>query len=138
MRAFEFITEAKPPVAPQGLVILVCNLFAESYAAKRTLPGIKDRLKEFIAQKMSNPTAKFGKDDKPFVDVIPANHAKLTSNISIVYTLSGSNPRELRLYGVFAHDDIGTGQPSNQRKQKNFAAKMNNQMFRSLSGTDLT
>lgn len=134
MRAFEFLTEAKKPSLPSDstpptVAILICDLFIESYKARSTVPGVKDRLKEFITQKMANPTAKFGKDDKPFVDVIPATHAKLTSNISIVYTLSGANPKLIKLYGVFTHDDIGTGQPPNQKRQKNIAAKMSNQTF---------
>lgn len=137
MKLRELITEAKPKgkaksepvqsVPQQPLSILICPLFIESYRNRKGIKGVKEALIAFVMAKNANPTAKVGKDDKPFVDTIPANHAKLTSDVSIVYTLTGNNPRELKLFGVFTHDDIGTGQPRNMRKQQSFATKMGNQ-----------
>ncbi len=137
MKLRELLAEAKPkakavaknatPAVEAPLSILICPLFIESYRNRKGIKGVKEALIAFVMAKNANPTAKVGKDDKPFVDVIPANHAKLTSDVSIVYTLSGSNPRMLKLFGVFTHDDIGSGQPPNQRRQQSFASKINNQ-----------
>ena len=133
MKLRELLAEARPKkqvvvAAPEKpLSILICPLFIESYRNRKGIKGVKEALIAFVMAKNANPTAKVGKDDKPFVDTIPANHAKLTSDVSIVYTLTGNNPRELKLFGVFTHDDIGTGQPRNMRKQQSFATKMGNQ-----------
>jgi hypothetical protein len=57
-------------------------------------------------------------------------HAHLTHDIMIVYTLGGRNPIEFKLYGVFSHDELGIGQPANDKRQKSAAKRMANQAFK--------
>lgn len=119
--------------------VLKCQLFNDTV---KKLEGAKngDRalraLGEFIKLKTENPTAPFDGSDKmnppgtPMAKAVPKiKHAHLTSNISIFYTLGGSNPIELRLYGVFTHDDAGMGTAGNVKVQNGVAKQMSRQEF---------
>jgi hypothetical protein len=117
--------------------VLECDLFRET-AAIHLKPGssTEESFQNFIATKIQNPIASYGKSDKanpagtPMAQYVPKiRHAHLTHDISIFYTISGSNPSELRLYGVLTHDEAGTGQPVNNKRQKSVAKRFSNQDF---------
>lgn len=95
---------------------------------------IVDGLAEFIKTKMANPTHPYGTSDKanpsgtPLAQVVPKiRHAHLTHDISIFYTISGANPCNLKLFAVLSHDQSGTGQPVNIKRQKSIGKQMSNQ-----------
>jgi hypothetical protein len=74
----------------------------------------------------------FGNSDKRFISgkifntaVPDISHAHLTHNISIVYKIEDN---VLYLFGVYTHDDLGTGQPPNINKQKGKAASFANML----------
>jgi len=123
------------------VIVKTSNLFNETLS-KKVLSGnkkIADRIADFLKVKKENPMQAFGKDDTTFVssdpvfkNAIPGEtliHAKLTSDISIVYSVSGRNPWVLKLYGIFSHDELGTGQPINKKRMKQAAARMANTLF---------
>ena len=119
----------------EKLVIKNSPLFVDTMAAKLSSGGKKvaDRFNDFLQSKKENPLQPFGKSDKPFIGggliqgAIPNEtllHAHLTHDIGIVYSLTGKDPRVLKLYGIFTHDEMGTGQPDNRRKQKQFSDRL--------------
>lgn len=119
----------------EKLIVKNSPLFVDTMAKKLHSSGKKlaDRFDEFLQSKKNNPLQPFGKSDKPFTSIglwknaIPNEtllHAHLTHDISIIYSITGKDPRVLKLYGVFTHDEMGTGQPANIRKQKQLAAKL--------------
>jgi hypothetical protein len=63
------------------------------------------------------------------VEVPKIRHAHLSHDISVFYTVSGSNPTLIKLYAIMTHDEAGIGQPINYKKQKGVAKKMANQVF---------
>lgn len=82
--------------------------------------------KQFIAHKRENPIAPFGAKDYPFKGNGKLHgypHAGLTFDVSVVYTLEGRDPTILKLFGLFSHDELGTGQPAAPKRQDK-AAKM--------------
>jgi mRNA-degrading endonuclease YafQ of YafQ-DinJ toxin-antitoxin module len=94
-------------------------------------PNILQKIEEFRKIKQENPLANYGSNDKPFVSdgvykqYIPKGRkAHLNRDISIIYELSGKNPTVIKLYGVFTHAQLGTGQPPNINIQKNMAKKL--------------
>lgn len=123
------------------VIVKTSNLFNETLS-KKILSGNKkvaDRIADFLKVKKENPMQPFGKDDLAFVgnnpvlkNAIPGEtliHAKLTADISIVYSVSGRDPWILKLYGIFTHDELGTGQPQNIRRMKQAAARITNTVF---------
>lgn len=119
----------------ENLVVKTSQLFTDTMADKLRGGGkkIADRFNEFLQTKKNNPLQPFGKSDKPFAsdglirNSIPNEtllHAHLTHDISVVYSLSGKDPKVLKLYGVFTHDEMGTGQPANLRRQKQFSDRL--------------
>ncbi len=110
-------------------------------------PDQKDRLKKqlgaFIKWKNEHPVngsipgkmPGFGDSDKKFrsggnFDNRMPNiaHAHLTHNLSIVYYVDRET-NTLRLYGVYSHDDIGTGSPPNINRQQQMATRWTNMRF---------
>jgi mRNA-degrading endonuclease YafQ of YafQ-DinJ toxin-antitoxin module len=94
---------------------------------------IRRKFQEFMHAKRNDPRAPFGSSDKPFVSQgkfgtqIPGlRHAHITHNISVVYRVVGN---QLYLYGFFTHDDLGTGNPPNLKRQNTLAQTMSNQGF---------
>lgn len=85
-------------------------------------------LKEFLAFKRAHPLLPFGAKDRPFKHepLKGIYHAGLTFDASILYTIEGSNPNIITLYGVFSHDEIGTGQPRNPNRQKQLFKRIKN------------
>lgn len=125
------------PTTPQKKVVLdVGSFFSETARFHRKDPVVADKLQRFIDFKQANPLAPFSKSDKPnnsegvFAKIIPGmRHAHLTFDISVWYTITGSNPTRLKLYAVLTHDESGTGQPAKPAKQKTVADRMQQQSF---------
>ena len=107
--------------------------------AVKDTPNVIRKIKEFQEVKSKNPMAPYGTNDRPFASTglykqyLPkAMKAHLTPDISVVYELSGRNPTIIRLYGVFTHADMGTGQPPNKNVQKSMAARLSNSFNENL------
>jgi hypothetical protein len=65
-----------------------------------------------------------------FTAAVPKlRHAHMTHDVSVFYRLSGANPTVIDLFGFFSHDESGTGQPANIKKQKSLAKSLSNQDF---------
>jgi hypothetical protein len=110
--------------------------FTDSLATHARKPGVLDALKRFKDHKTKTPLEPFGAKDYHlgkegnFKEVPGLRHAGLTHDVSVFYTLSGGpSNRQVRLYGVHSHDEIGIGQPPNMKKQKSTAKRMSNQDF---------
>lgn len=114
-----------------------CKLFRDTFSEKaRSYPELRKLLDDFIDTKRQDPTKPFGSRDVAFQNsgnftgkVPKLRHAHLMHDMNLCYTISGKNPAILKLYGLFKHDELGTGQPSNHRRQQNVATAMANQTF---------
>lgn len=115
---------------PQVL-FLFCDLFKETLNKHIKDPGVESTYKSFLEFKSENPLSKFGNSDYPFTHgpLSGKLHSKLTRDISILYTMSGTDTKIFKLYGIFTHDESGTGTPSSLNRQKGLSAKMSNQNF---------
>lgn len=121
-----------PPETANSVVFEVGPLWEQSFdRAKKIYPQIAQKIQEFRDLKKNNPLDLFGSNDKNFVsggvfkNALPkARKAHLTQDISIIYELSGRNPTNIKLYGVFTHEDMGTGQPPNIKIQRNLAKRL--------------
>lgn len=115
----------------------VSPLFRETFAAKtQSNPALKSKVEQFLQVKGQDPTQQFGASDKPFrsggifANAVPKiRHAHLTHDLSMVYTVEGGTDPVIRLYGIFSHDDMGTGQPQNLNRQRGVATKFAGQGF---------
>jgi len=116
--------------------ILTCPLFNKSLETVNN--KIKNRLQEFINFKKNDPNQRFGKSDTPFIGTGPLQqsvrdatlkHAHLSQDDSVVYSVSGKDPTIIKLYGIFKHSDLGTGNTPNLRKQQNMGTKFSQQAF---------
>jgi len=124
-------------MAAPEVIFLTCDMYRETYAAKvRSNSTLGQKINAFLVAKRDAPLQPFGSSDKPyqgkgiFNSVVPGlRHAHLTHDISIVYTISGTKPKVIKLYGLFGHDESGTGTPPNPKKQKSLAVRMGNQSF---------
>lgn len=123
------------PAQPSSVVFEEGPLWIESVvSAVKDSPNVIQKIKEFKDVKTNNPMSPFGSKDAPFIGTgifkkyLPkALKAHLTPDISIIYELSGRNPTNIKLYGVFTHADMGTGQPPNLNIQKNLARRLTNE-----------
>ena len=77
----------------------------------------------------------FGDSDKKFrsggrfdQQLPNLSHAHLTHNLSVVYFLDRET-QTLRLYGVYSHDDLGTGNPPNTNRQIQMGKRFANMKF---------
>lgn len=112
-------------------------LFDQTWQARsENNASLRNKLEQFVKIKSQDPTASFGASDKPFksggffTNVIPKlRHAHLTHDLSLVYTMEGGTDPVIRLYGVFSHDDLGTGNPPNKNRQRNMSAQFSGQTF---------
>lgn len=117
--------------------IKICPLFVETFNEKvHGNPVVSKKYSEFKSVKTQNPLQSYGAKDYPMIaqgpigKLIPGmRHAHLTSDISVFYTIEGRDPTIIKLYGVFSHQDIGTGQPGNPKRQKSMGQQMANQQF---------
>ena len=125
------------------LEVQQCRLFRDTFSEKGNhYPELRKLLGDFIATKAQDPTKPFGSKDVAFnntgnfIRKVPKlRHVHLMHDINLCYTISGKDPVTLNLYGVFKHDELGTGQPSNQRRQQSVAAAMANQSFEPMPTT---
>ena len=114
-----------------------CKLFRDTFAEKaRTNADLTAALNEFIQTKIENPNKPFGSRDASFSSaghfgkrVSKIRHAHLMHDLNLCYTISDKDPTIIKLYGVFKHDELGTGQPANTRRQESVATTMSNQNF---------
>jgi hypothetical protein len=118
-----------------AVIFKISPLFKETLTTLATQnPRLIDRIEAFKNFKNQNPLASFGSNDKSskgiFLKAVPGiKHAHLTRDISIWYTVSGRDPIEIRLYGLFTHKDTGTGEPQNKKRQLSAAEWLKNQPF---------
>ena len=121
----------------ENLIVKKSRLFDQTLIEKSS-DRLVSRLSDFLNSKKNNPLQPFGSSDKPFrgngyfANAIPNEtmlHAHLTHDVSIIYSLSGKDPKILKLYGLFSHDEMGTGQPQNLKKQKQTASRISNTNF---------
>jgi mRNA-degrading endonuclease YafQ of YafQ-DinJ toxin-antitoxin module len=124
---------AQPPAAP-AVVFHDCDLFDKTAAEKlRGNPALAQKLDDFQKFKAAYRTEPYGKSDKPFKSFGVFKgllHAHLSGDVSIVYSIKGSNPSVISLYGLFSHDELGTGQPVNIKRQQNMDKRMASQVFK--------
>ena len=99
-------------------------------------PALVDKISDFKRTKMANPMQPFGKNDTRLVADAPLGravpglrHAHLTQDLSIFYTLGGSNPHVFNLFGIYSHNESGTGNSQNIKIQKNLGKRLANQSF---------
>lgn len=132
------VKKNQQPVSNQPVVrFLFCPLYKETFIHRcKNDEVLKSKLSDFIKTKgqkeNGKPVPRFGASDKPFSgdgNYPGLLHAHLNADMSIVYSVSGANPTDVKLYGIFSHDDLGTGQPSNKRKQVSMAQKFKSQPF---------
>ena len=106
---------------------------------KHLRAGIKKKIMDFVAHKSQYPCnggqgsrcPGFAKVDKQFAsggtfdlpEIRNIAHCHLTGDISLVYLIRDG---VINLYGIYSHDDIGTGQPANLNRQKQKAAQWTN------------
>jgi len=118
--------------SPSKVEFIYGPMWIESLeSAVMDTPNVIRKIESFRHAKAENPLAPFGTNDKSFTPngiykkYLPkAFKAHLTPDISIIYELSGRNPTVIKLYGVFTHADMGTGQPPNIKIQKNMAKRL--------------
>lgn len=123
-----------------NLVFKKSKLFDETLKQKLDAGGSRlvSRFEDFLTSKKNNPLQPFGASDRPFLSAgfirnAVSNetllHAHLTHDVSVVYSISGKDPKVLKLYGLLTHDEMGTGQPPNIKKQKQTALRLANTSF---------
>lgn len=104
-----------------------CKLFDKTFA--KTTKQIQTKFKDFINWKKDHPTEKFGSSDYPFTNSGNFGgfwHAKLSFDVSVIYK---QEKGVILLFGVFSHDESGTGQPANLNKQASLRSKLDHQEF---------
>jgi hypothetical protein len=116
------LPSAQPPV-----VFIRSTEYKKQYLEKiRPYPAKRSSVIRFMDIKRKDPTMPVG-NDKPFkpgfffASAVPGiSHAHLAGgDYSLIYRVEG---RKVYLYGFYTHDELGTGQPANKRKQESMAA----------------
>lgn len=131
------------PTAPSRLVRFVgSDTYFATLKKYESDPQVLQALRNFIDFKRQNPLQQAGGKDRPYVGNGPLAgyvHAGLTRDISIVYTISGRDPHVIKLFGIYTHQDTGTGTPGRPNLSKVVAASWNKQSsFRPISQLDET
>jgi hypothetical protein len=130
-------SEAKPGEAP-AVVFKSCEEFVNTLAKwGRGNAALIQKLQEFHKTKEASPMQPFGKNDSRLIATGPLGraveglrHAHLSQDLSIFYTLGGSNPHIIYQYGIYSHNESGTGNSQNIKVQKNLGKRMANQQFK--------
>lgn len=130
------------PAAPQSKVTgRVCDMLMDTLSKHS---GVRDKLAAFLETKLNNHMAAFGAKDAHFSGNgnfggmgIGLKHAHLTHDISVIYRVHG-NPPVIDIYGVFRHDESGTGQPPNMNRQKSLIKRMARQEFNPMTNHTLS
>lgn len=107
--------------------ILTCKLLTKTLDKYKTNKKVVEAFKAFVKQKTEQPTQPFGKTDYAFKVARDLMHAHLTQDVSVIYSVSGRDPTLLKLYGVFSHQDSGTGTPANNNKLSALVDKIHGQ-----------
>ena len=99
-------------------------------------PETLTKIVDFMRLKKENPLAAFGSNDTQInkdsplsLHISKLKHCNLSGDLRLFYTISGKDPTIFKLYAVLTHDESGTGQPSNIKRQKNISKQMSNQAF---------
>lgn len=103
-------------------------------------PAMKIKLAAFLEAKLKDHMSEFGSKDVHFSgkgSFSGYKHAHLTHDISIIYRVHG-NPPTIDLYGLFRHDESGTGTPPNMNLQKTLAKKLARQEFEPVDQNKFT
>lgn len=107
-----------------------CKLFNETLKKHK---GIMPKLAEFIEFKSDTPLGRFGKKDQHFtagpISDTKVIHCHLSGDVSVLYFRSGREPMNIDLVMVGTHDELGTGQPGNNKVQKQVVKAMQDQVF---------
>lgn len=131
---------AAPSNSATNVVLDYGSMWESSLAsAIKDTPNILQKISEFVKTKLDNPLTQFGTNDKPFTSegiykqhLPKARKARLTPDISVVYELSGRNPTVIKMYGVFTHATLGTGQPPKINTQRSMAKALSGSFNESL------
>ena len=94
-------------------------------------PNLMARFQQWLRAKMENPMTLIGYD-KPFVAKSSYDglmHAHLDDDVSVVYKITGRNPRHIKVYGFYSHEDLGTTKPPKQRVQQVVGNRLRGQVF---------
>lgn len=130
---------AVPPTAGPKVEFVKCDAYVDSVAKYKGNQQVLAAFREFIDFKSKEPLALFGGKDRPFTgngSLRGYIHAGITRDISIIYKISGRDPHIISLYGLYTHNDIGTGTPGRPQLTAKMAAMFNKQQnFRPLSET---
>lgn len=128
------------PQAPQSgpsVVFEYCPKFAET---RKRYPNTAEKLADFLRSKKENKLQPYGAKDYPFISEGPLGkavpglrHAHLTQDLSVFYTIGGSNPSVIKLYGIFSHQDSGTGNSPNVKIQQALGKSLSGQSFTPLA-----
>lgn len=130
----------EPASTPIKVLFKRSNLFKENFHDKYLDFGesMAARVEAFQEIKSADPLQPFGGSDTPFVggglikNAVPGEvmrHAHITQDLSIIYSLTGNDPKVIKLYALMSHQEMGTGNTANIKKQKNLAKKLSNQSF---------
>jgi hypothetical protein len=116
------------PAQTSEPTVKTCEAFDESV---HTHPGYANKIKEFVRFKSVNPTASFGSNDSAMSSASSlgknkVRHANIANDLRIFYRISG-NPTVIYLYGIFSHDESGTGHSSGNKDIKRFAKYLEKQ-----------
>jgi hypothetical protein len=89
------------------------------------------KLKDFLTWKRENPRAPFGGSDTQFVSKAPLGGklpgiAHLTQDLAIVYRIQSG---VMYLYGIYSHNDLGTGNASKNKTMDQMATRFSNMNF---------
>lgn len=106
--------------------------------SKKVNRALFAKLMDFLVKKMDNPQAMFSKNDTPFKNrtgLEGFNHAHMVNALNLVYTLVDGKDKDnkpikiIKLYGVYSHEELGTGNPPNANRQKSMGERFNNMIF---------
>lgn len=133
----------EPEKNTPSTVFMISDLFDDTYQRAYEFGGraFVEAFNRFLkfkddAAKSGNPVQPFGARDRPFLPTGPLRnavpnetlvHAHLLHDMNLVYSMQGRNPVVYKLYGFFTHDDLGTGQPANIKKQRQQGMRFSNQ-----------
>lgn len=133
-------TNQPSAVAPRKVRIVGSDTFFETLSKYKDNAAVLTGLRNFVAQKRDAPLQAYGGKDYPFIGSGPLRgyiHAGITRDISIIYTISGRDPHVLKLYGLYSHNEIGTGTPNRPAVSKKMAGVFSGQStFRPLEKID--
>jgi mRNA-degrading endonuclease YafQ of YafQ-DinJ toxin-antitoxin module len=90
---------------------------------------VLDKIEEFLKAKVERPLEPFGKSDKAFKNNTGLEgfmHVHLTFNMSLVYQIENG---KIKVFGVYSHDSLGTGNPPSIARQKSMGTKFKNSRF---------